>query len=201
MKNIRQVVIDEEMTGLDMEGGDRMVDIGCVELINGKPTGRTYQTFVNPDGRPMSAIAAEMTGLTDEFLAKQPAISQVAKDIKEFIGDSEIIVFCWSTGTTSPDQDYLNLEMKRAGLEPFGAGQFLNIREWAVKMYDVSKNSLNLMLDHYKIDRTSRGEETGHGALLDATLTAEVYPKLKTDWKKYNEKFKALQRRPPKFKL
>lgn len=191
MANKRQIVIDEEMTGLDLDGGDRMVEIAGVELLDGAPTGKTFHAFINPDGRPMSPIAAELTGLTDDFLAQQPSINTVAKAFAAFAGDAEIIVFCWGDKAGgSPDQNFLSAEMKRAGLEPFSPGQFTNIRDWASKMYSLGEGSLNQMLDHYKIDRSGRDDETGHGALIDAELTAKLYPKLKADWKKHNDRIK-----------
>lgn len=197
MKSKREVVIDEEMTGLDLAGGDRMVEIACVELVNGVPTGKTYHAFINPEGRALSPIAAELTGFTDDFLAAQPRISAVAQEIKDFIGDAEIIVFCWSDKNGgSPDQNFLNAEVTRAGLEPLSPGQFTNIRDWAAKMHTLGEGSLNQMLDHYKIDRTGRNDETGHGALIDAELTAKLYPQLKADWKKYNNKLKAALKPP-----
>lgn len=197
MANKREIVIDAEMTGLDLAGGDRLVEIGCIELIDGKPTGRTYHAFINPDGRPMTQAAAVLTGLSDDFLATQPGMMQIAPQIKDFIGDSEIIVFCWSgKNGTSPDQNFLNEAMKRGGQPAFSPGQFTNIRDWAAKMHALGEGSLNQMLDHYKIDRSGRNDETGHGALIDAQLTAQLYPALKKDWKKYNDRLKAALHRP-----
>ena len=202
MNNKREIVIDEEMTGIfDLAGGDRMVEIGCVELVNGVPTGKTYHSYINPEGRPMSDFAANLTGLTNEFLAKQPLISTVAKDLQDFIGTSPIIVFCWTEKDgSSPDQNFLNNEMKRAGYPEFPATQYLNIRDWATKMYVLGEGSLNKMLDYYKIDRTERSDGGGHGGAIDAELTAKLYSKLKADWKKFQQK-PYVPPRPPVVKI
>jgi DNA polymerase-3 subunit epsilon len=185
MNNKREIVIDEEMTGLDLAGGARVVDIACIELIDGVPTGNVFQSYINPEGRPMSAGAIAMTGLTDEFLATQPFFSEIAQALQDFIGDSKIVVFCAVEKRSSPDQNFLNNEMKMAGLTPFPSEQWMNMRYWVQSMLRHEKGSLNYMLDKYSIEHEGRNDGDGHGALVDAELTAKLYPPLRADWRKY----------------
>ena len=184
MNNERKIVIDEEMTGLDLPGGDRIVEIGAVEMIRGRPTGKTFHRYINPEGRPMSPSAAAVTGLTDNFLTGQPRFSEVAPGLLEFIGNSKIVVYCRIDKNSCADQNFLNNELRLAGLSPIPKGQWKNMRYWVRDLALPGQGSLNAQLDKYDIDHAGRDEACGHGALSDAKLTAELYPKLKADWNK-----------------
>jgi len=189
MYNIREVVIDEEMTGLDLEDGARMVEIGAVEVVDGIPTGRVFHSYINPEGRQMSGTAARLTGLTDEFLAEQPLFADIAQDLRDFIGDSTIVIYCGiQKDGSSADQNFLNREMEMAGHEGYAPEQWKNMRPWAKKLVAPGKGSLNDLLDKYGIDRSERDDDTGHGGIIDAELTAALYPKLKADFNKASAK-------------
>lgn len=185
MDNRRKIVIDIEMTSLDLAGGARIVEIGAVELIESKPTGEKFHTYINPEGQLLSASAAALTGLTDEFLAKQPPFAEIAVALSDFIGDSQIVIYCGIKKNSSADQNFLNHEMERAGMPPFPREQWINMRYWAGTVFSgAGKNSLNDVLDKYAIDRSGRNENDGHGGMVDAELTAQLYPHLRADWRK-----------------
>ena len=165
---MRQIVLDTETTGLEWRNGDRVIEIGCVELISRIPTGRHYHVFVNPD-REIDPGAIEVHGITNEFLADKPRFKDVASEFEDFVRDAELIIH------NAPfDVGFLDAELgliDRPRLASLCGGVIDTLR-MAKEMNPGKKASLNALCDRYQIDNASR---TLHGALLDAELLAEVY--------------------------
>ena len=166
---MRQIVLDTETTGLSWEKGNRVVEIGCIELINRRPTGRTYQQYLNPD-RDMEPGAAEVTGLTLDFLADKPRFEDVVQDFLEFIAGSELVIH-----NAEFDVGFLNYELGLLG-PAFGridrhAG-VLDTLKMARERFPGQRNSLDALCKRLGVEN---GHRKLHGALLDAELLAEVY--------------------------
>lgn len=166
---MRQIILDTETTGLSWEKGNRIVEIGCIELINRRPTGRTYQKYLNP-GRDMEPGAAEVTGLTLDFLADKPRFEDVVQEFLEFIAGSELVIH-----NAEFDVGFLNYELGLLG-PAFGridrhAG-VLDTLKMARELYPGQRNSLDALCKRLGVDNKHRQL---HGALLDAELLTDVY--------------------------
>lgn len=165
---IREIVLDTETTGLSPQGGDRLVEIGCVELINHIPTGKTHHVYINPE-RSMPEEAFRVHGLGDEFLADKPVFKAVAEDFRAFIGDATLVIH------NAPfDMGFLNAEMEWAGL-PRLTNDVIDTVMVARQKHPGARVSLDALCKHYGIDNSRR---TLHGALLDSEILAEVYLEL-----------------------
>jgi DNA polymerase-3 subunit epsilon len=165
---MRQVVLDTETTGLEVEQAHRVIEIGCVELLNRRLTGRTYHQYLNPE-RDIDEGAQQVHGLTRERLAKEPTFSQVHSEFLEFIRDAELIIH------NAPfDVAFLNAELARAA----SAQQIhllcrvLDSLALARQMHPGQRNNLDALCKRYSVDNSHRDY---HGALLDARILAEVY--------------------------
>ncbi len=176
----RQIVLDLETTGLFVSDGHRITEVGMVELIDGKPTGKTFHAYVNPE-RDVPEFITNLTGLTTEFLSDKPLFAEIAQDIRAFIGDDEVVITCHTKDNYTLDIAFLSKELEDAGMPPIKDSQWLNVRRWGEAMFGHKDASLDTLLDRYNIDRSER-DEKGHGALLDAKLLAEVLPKLTADY-------------------
>ena len=211
----RQVVLDTETTGIvhidpktgkhieieydrvtglpspkiTEEGVSRIVSIGLLEMVDGKLTGKSLYKVVNPE-MTMSDFIISIHGITNEAAAKEPVFSAYAKEIRDFIGNSQVIITC-----RAPSDDFtldialLNMEMEKAGQPQIPADQWLNVRRWSEEMFGDKAAKLDAVLDHYGISREQRIDD-GHGSLLDAQLLAEVYPKLRDDYEAFSKKAK-----------
>lgn len=178
----RTIVLDLEMTGIYVGEGHRIVEVAALEMIGDRPTGRVFHSYVNPQ-RPVPPETTAIHGLTGEFLADKPVFPAIAHPLREFIGDSPIIITCRTDpGGYTGDIAFLNSEMENAGLPGFPENQWRNVRRWGEALFGDEGARLNNMLDHYGIDRKGRGGKTGHGALVDAELLARLYPFLKRDY-------------------
>ncbi len=165
---IREVVLDTETTGLSPASGDRLVEIGCVELVNHIPTGRNHHVYINPQ-RPMPEEAFRVHGLGDEFLADKPLFKAVAGDFLDFIGDATLVIH------NAPfDMGFLNAELDWAGL-PALRNAVIDTVMVARQKHPGARVSLDALCKHYGIDNSRR---TLHGALLDSEILAEVYLEL-----------------------
>ena len=164
----REIVLDTETTGLSPATGDRLVEIGCVELINHIPTGRHYHVYLNPQ-RSMPEEAFRVHGLSDDFLADKPLFKAVARDFRDFLGDAQLIIH-----NAAFDMGFLNAELERAGHRPLG-NPVLDTVMLARDKHPGARVSLDALCKHYGIDNSRR---TLHGALLDAEILAEVYLEL-----------------------
>jgi DNA polymerase-3 subunit epsilon len=164
--NSREIVLDVETTGLSHENGDRIVDIGCVELINHIPTGRVYQVYVNPC-KEMSQGATAVSGITTEFLRDKPLFHEIVGDFLEFIGDSPLVIH-----NAKFDVGFLNSELKRLGKPLLDPTNVVDTLEMARRKFPGSPVNLNALCSRFEIDTSSR---TVHGALVDCHLLVEVY--------------------------
>lgn len=168
MSELRQVVLDTETTGLEWRQGERVIEIGCVELLNRKLTGRRFHRYLNPE-RAIGAGAQAVHGLTDEFLADKPRFAEIADELLEFVCGAELIIH------NAPfDVGFLDNELSLCGREPLKSGcdSITDTLRMARDLRPGKKNSLDALCGEFGIDNSGRQL---HGALLDAELLAEVY--------------------------
>lgn len=169
MKKMRQIVLDTETTGLDPTYGHRLVEIGCIELINYLPSGSTYHTYINPE-RDVPKEAAEVHGLKQEFLKDFPIFKEIHSEFLDFIADSELIIH------NAPfDMKFLNAELKSVSTKVLSHKRVIDTLKIARKKFPGSPASLDALCKRFGIDNSSRDL---HGALLDSKLLAEVYLEL-----------------------
>ncbi|MEC7303041.1 MAG: DNA polymerase III subunit epsilon [Pseudomonadota bacterium] len=166
---MREIVLDTETTGLDPKSGDRLVEIGCVELDNHLPTGRTYHQYVNPE-RDMPDEAFRVHGLSEAFLAKHPVFADIADAFLEFIGDADLVIH-----NASFDLGFINAELQRLGRASVENRRAIDTVQIARGKYPGAQASLDALCRRFEIDLSAR---TKHGALLDAELLADVYLEL-----------------------
>ena len=166
---MREIVFDTETTGLNPATGDRMVEIGCVELINRVETGRTFHCYFHPE-RAMPIEAEQVHGLSDRFLSDKPLFHAKALELLEFIGDSPLVAH-----NAAFDFGFLNWELNNCGHPHVDLGRMVDTLALARKAHPGAKHSLDALCSRYGIDRSHRVK---HGALLDAQLTAQVYVEL-----------------------
>jgi DNA polymerase-3 subunit epsilon len=165
----REIAFDTETTGLDPRNGDRLVEIGGVELINHVPTGRTYHVYLNPE-RDMPIEAFNVHGLSEEFLADKPKFAEIAEEFLAFVDDATLVIH-----NAAFDMGFINMELGRLGLGPFPPEQVLDTLAIARRKHPGSPASLDALCSRYGIDNSRR---TKHGALLDSEILAEVYIEL-----------------------
>jgi len=166
---MREIVFDTETTGLSPAGGDRMVEIGCIEMIGRVETGRHYHCYFNPE-RPMPSEAEAVHGLSDIFLSDKPRFADKAEELLEFIGDSPLVAH-----NASFDFGFLNHELERSGRGPVCMARMVDTLVLARSRHPGAKHSLDALCTRYGVDRSQRVK---HGALLDAQLLAQVYIEL-----------------------
>ena len=167
---MREIVFDTETTGLDPQKGDRMVEIGCFEMINRVATGRTFHAYFNPE-RSMPAEAEAVHGLSEAFLADKPRFAERVAELLEFIADSPLVAH-----NAGFDFGFLNAELAICGFEPVCKSRMVDTVALARVRHPGAKLSLDALCTRYGIDRSHR---TKHGALLDAELLAQVYVELR----------------------
>lgn len=166
---MRELVLDTETTGFDPQMGDRIVEIGAVELINQMPTGRTYHQYINPE-RPMPNEAFEVHGLGDDFLRDKPVFAQIAQEFLDFVKDDKLVIH-----NAAFDMKFLNAELAKLNLPQLPWEQALDTLAIARKRFPGSPASLDALCRRFNIDNSNR---TLHGALLDSEILAEVYLEL-----------------------
>jgi DNA polymerase-3 subunit epsilon len=166
---MREIVFDTETTGLSPLNGDRMVEIGCVELVNRVETGRTYHAYFNP-GRPMPTEAQMVHGLSDAFLADKPRFHEVCEDLLAFIGDAPLIAH-----NASFDFGFLNHELGACGRALVCLTRMIDTLALARQRHPGAKHSLDALCTRFGVDRSLRVK---HGALIDAQLLAQCYVEL-----------------------
>lgn len=166
---MREIVLDTETTGLDPLAGDRIVEIGAVELVNHMPTGRVYHRYVNPQ-RPVPEDAVAVHGLTGAFLADKPLFAALAEEFLGFIGDARLVIH-----NASFDMKFINAELAATGRPPLPAARALDTLELARRRFPGAQNTLDALCRRFGVDNSGR---TKHGALLDSELLAEVYLEL-----------------------
>jgi DNA polymerase-3 subunit epsilon len=166
---MREIVLDTETTGLDPNQGHRLVELGCVELLNRIPTGATFHVYINPD-RDMPAEAFAIHGLSAEFLADKPRFADVADTFLDFIGDAPLVIH-----NASFDHGFLCAELKRVERALIARERLVDTLMMARRKISSGPYNLDALCKHYGIDNSRR---TKHGALLDAEILAEVYLEL-----------------------
>jgi DNA polymerase III subunit epsilon len=166
---MREIVLDTETTGLDPLDGHRLVEIGCIELINGIPSGQTFHGYFNPQ-RAMPAEAFAVHGLSDEFLKDKMFFAEAADDLLAFLGDAPLVIH-----NAAFDLAFLNAELERAGRQLIARERLVDTLLIARRKHPGGSNRLDDLCVRYAIDNSRR---TKHGALLDAELLAEVYVEL-----------------------
>ena len=164
----RQIVLDTETTGLSAENGDRVIELGCVELLNRKLTGNDLHIYFNPE-RESHEDALKVHGLTTDFLRDKPKFAALANDVVEYLRGAELIIH-----NAAFDVGFLNKEFELAGLPPLRtfAPDVTDTLAMAKQVYPGKRNSLDALCDRFGVDRSNR---TFHGAKLDAQLLADVY--------------------------
>ena len=170
---MREIVLDTETTGLDADNGDRIVDIGCVELENHQPTGKTFQVYINPM-RSMSEEVVRIHGLTEEFLSDKPTFEEIADDFLAFVGENTPLVI----HNAAFDIKFLNMELKRCNRPLLSPERVIDTLIIARNKFPGARVNLDVLCKRFNVDASKR---TVHGALLDSELLAEVYLELITD--------------------
>jgi DNA polymerase-3 subunit epsilon len=166
---MREIVLDTETTGFEPADGHRIVEIGCVELVEHLPTGRTYRCYLNPE-RSVPAESVRIHGLNDEFLADKPKFADVVNEFLDFIGDAPLVIH-----NASFDLKFVNSELHRVGRPPIPYGRAIDTIEVAKSKVPGARYSLDELCRRFDIDLSARVK---HGALLDAELTSQVYLEL-----------------------
>jgi DNA polymerase III subunit epsilon len=166
---MREIVLDTETTGFEPAEGHRIVEIGCVELVEHLPTGRTYRCYLNPE-RSVPPESVRIHGLSDEFLADKPKFVDVVDEFLDFIGDAPLVIH-----NASFDLKFVNSELHRIGRPPISYGRTIDTIEVAKSKIPGARYSLDELCRRFDIDLSARVK---HGALLDAELTSQVYLEL-----------------------
>lgn len=166
---MREIVMDTETTGLDPFTGDRIVEIGGVELINHLPTGRVYHQYINPE-RDMPVEAYNVHGLSIEFLSDKPVFHKIAQEFLDFVGSDKLVIH------NAPfDMKFLNAEFERMNLPKLPMSQAIDTLDMARRRFPGAQNTLDALCRRFGIDNSAREK---HGALLDSEILAEVYLEL-----------------------
>ncbi len=165
----REIVLDTETTGLNARGADRLVEIGCIELINKIPTGREYHVYINPERDVPDEVVA-VHGLTTQFLADKPVFAAVAQAFLEFIAEDMLVIH-----NATFDVGFLNAELERLKLPAISMERVVDTLQLARRKHPAGPNSLDALCKRYGIDNSKRVK---HGALMDSLLLADVYNEL-----------------------
>lgn len=162
--------MDTETTGLDANGGDRLIELGCVEIFNRMPTGKEYHAFINPEGKEVHPEALAVHGISNEFLADKPLFSGVVQDFLAFIGDDPLVIH-----NASFDIGFINMELGRLRIQPISSDRVVDTLALARRKHPAGPNTLDALCRRYGIDNSKR---TKHGAIMDSLLLADVYVEL-----------------------
>lgn len=167
---LREIVLDTETTGLDARGTDRLIEIGCVEIVNRLPTGVEYHVFISPEGKEVHPEALNIHGLSNEFLRDKPVFSAIVDDFLAFIADAPLVIH-----NASFDIGFINMELGRAKRPLISRERLVDTLEIARRKHPAGPNSLDALCKRYNVDNSKR---TKHGALMDSLLLAGVYVEL-----------------------
>ena len=166
---MREMILDTETTGLDPNEGHRLVEIGCVEMVDRNPTGVTWHKYFNPE-RDMPVEAFNVHGLSAEFLSDKPLFAELAQEFVDFVGDAHLVIH-----NAGFDMRFLNAELKRVNLAALAMDRVVDTLAMARRKHPGARASLDELCQRYGIDNSKRVK---HGALLDAEILAEVYIEL-----------------------
>lgn len=182
----REVILDIVTTGGSIADGHRIVEIAAIEVKGRRATGVEFHAVLNP-GRDIPHDLVKTQGITQDEARKGPAFSEIAKQLRAFIGDSPVIVVCHNKEGPALDIAFLNSELEQAGVPSVHETQCVNIRRWSEAMFGEKHAALEKLLDRYDINRKDR-EGRPQGALSDARLLSEAYPKIFRDYIVFSEK-------------
>lgn len=166
---MREIILDTETTGLNPRGGDRLIEIGCIELVNRYPTGREFHVYINPE-RDVPAEAQAVHGLSTAFLLDKPRFSELADAFLEFVGEDTLVIH-----NASFDIGFLNVELERLSKPTLAMDRVVDTLQLARRKHPSGPNTLDALCKRYGVDNTMRVK---HGALLDSVLLADVYLEL-----------------------
>jgi DNA polymerase-3 subunit epsilon len=167
---MREIVFDTETTGLSPRDGDRVIEIGAIELINHFPSGKIYHVFINPEDRKVDPGAFNVHGISNDFLKDKPLFKDIATEFLEFFSEGNLIAH-----NAGFDMGFLNSELARLDIKPIANDRVIDTLQIARRKHPAGPNSLDALCSRYNIDNSHR---TKHGALLDSELLAEVYLEL-----------------------
>ncbi len=167
---LREIVLDTETTGLDAKGGDRLIELGCVEIVNRIPTGLEFHRFLCPEDRPVHPDAERIHGLSNEFLKDKPKFRDVVDEFLAFIGDAPLVIH-----NASFDVGFLNAELGRLKLPEIGSQRLVDTLAIARRKFPGAPASLDALCKRFGVDNSKRDK---HGALVDSLLLAGVYVEL-----------------------
>ena len=167
---MREIVLDTETTGLDAKRGDRLIEIGCIELVNRNPTGIEFHAFINPQDREVHPDAERIHGLSTAFLMDKPLFSSIAQGFLEFIGDTTLVIH-----NANFDIGFINMELERIKLAALTMDRVVDTLALARRKHPAGPNTLDALCKRYGVDNSKR---TKHGAIVDSLLLAEVYVEL-----------------------
>ncbi len=167
---MREIIFDTETTGLSHIKGDRIIEIGAIELVNKFPTGKIYHQYINTGGFPIHPDAERIHGISEEFLKDKPVFEEIAEEFLSFFSDAILIAH-----NARFDMGFVNAELRRIGKSPFSEDVVIDTLEIAKRKHPMGPNSLDALCKRYNIDNSHREK---HGALLDSELLAEVYIEL-----------------------
>tara|TARA_B100001939_G_scaffold342104_1_gene352719 strand:- start:13388 stop:14083 length:696 start_codon:yes stop_codon:yes gene_type:complete len=166
---MREIIFDTETTGFDPYAGDRLVEIGCVEVIDYLPTGNTFHKYINPE-REVPEAAVNVHGLTTEFLKDHPVFAEVVAEFRDFVGEARLVAH-----NAEFDMKFINWEMEQLGFPAYPMSRAVDTLAIARRKFPGAPNTLDALCKRFNIDNSNRVK---HGALLDAELLAEVYLEL-----------------------
>ena len=167
---LREIVLDTETTGLDPKNGDRLIELGCIELVNRIPTGREFHTYLHPEDREVNPDAEAVHGISSAFLQDKPRFGAIVEEFLGFIDGAALVIH-----NANFDIGFINMELERIGRRPITMDRVIDTLALARRKHPAGPNSLDALCKRYGIDNSKR---TKHGALLDSALLAEVYVEL-----------------------
>jgi DNA polymerase-3 subunit epsilon len=167
---LREIVLDTETTGLDARNGDRLIELGCLEIVNRIPTGAEFHRFIHPEGRDVHPEAFNIHGISTEFLKDKPVFAEIVDEFLAFIGEAPLVIH-----NASFDVGFINMELERIGRPLIARERMVDTLEIARRKHPAGPNSLDALCKRYGIDNSKR---TKHGALMDSLLLTGVYVEL-----------------------
>lgn len=193
----RQIVLDIETTGLDLKAGHRVVEIAAIELQGGRPTGREFYVLLDPE-RDILPEVTKLNGLTREKLAGKPLFSAIAKELRDFIGSSKVVISCkLEAEGMALDKAFINAEFARAGFAPLPDHQWLNLRHWSAALFGEAKSSLAKVASHYSVILPEKeADKKLTSALDEARVLSIVYNRVSRDYTRLGTAQKAQKLSP-----
>lgn len=168
--SIREIIFDTETTGLSAKDGDRVIEIGAIELVNRFPTGKVFHEYLNPEGREVHPDALRIHGISNEQLLDKPTFGEILEKFMEFFGDGGLVAH-----NASFDMSFINTELARVNMAPLAQSRVIDTLQIARRKHPGAQNSLDALCSRYGIDNSHREK---HGALLDSEILADVYIEL-----------------------